>query len=723
MRTIAVLLTAIVILLSFTGIATAQGIEYVSSILWSEPNGVKVVDTLLYCGYRNGLVILNVANPAEPTLISELYLLGGGTYLDIQGHYVYLTGQDFGLQVVDITDPLNPVLVGQHYIGHPIMNIDVEDDHALVVEQHALRIFDISNPEEPALVGTYGGFYAATDVQARGDTVFITEYLYNVIILDISTPEQPQFVSSLEGYNTYAIALSGSIVYLGLAENGLRALDISDITHPTVIWACDSIAGNNDDIIVAGSALHVVGPIHYTIFDITDPANPSLITSLPTGATRLDVYGNYTYLGRPGSYPDREDKVEIIDIHDLTSPARVGSYINIKPVTDVTVIGDYALLAMDTCALKVCDISDPVNPQIVGQVPESRRSRVFSSGNYLYSRGKADTVRIIDFADYPDYEVLYSGPIADSKMPMDMEFQGDFAYFTMSTDQYSYLTIANISNPRNPACLANLRIPHVSAKGLFVEGAYAYIIGDSSYTHTALTVVDISDPSTPQILSQYFICRSIADFWRTAYDVYVSGGYAYVADGYVGYHVIDVEDPNNPYLINTFPSSGYVVDIYVTNNLLMVVDLMRGIRIFGIDDPFFPYIIDSLDAATDQAAICVRGDYIYSAEREAFTIYRADLTGIKNSGAELPVEISLLQNYPNPFNAQTRISYSLPFTGPVKLAIYDILGRQVQTLIDGTQNAGAHSVIWNADNFASGVYFYRLTAGDKGYGRMMTLIK
>lgn len=85
-------------------------------------------------------------------------------------------------------------------------------------------------------------------------------------------------------------------------------------------------------------------------------------------------------------------------------------------------------------------------------------------------------------------------------------------------------------------------------------------------------------------------------------------------------------------------------------------------------------------------------------------------TGVDDDGA-LPVEFSLKQNYPNPFNASTTVKFSLPEAGDVTIEIFDILGRHIETLVSGNQPAGEHSVIWNADNQPSGVYFYRINSG------------
>jgi len=90
---------------------------------------------------------------------------------------------------------------------------------------------------------------------------------------------------------------------------------------------------------------------------------------------------------------------------------------------------------------------------------------------------------------------------------------------------------------------------------------------------------------------------------------------------------------------------------------------------------------------------------------------------------ELTDGFKLRQNFPNPFNPNTVISYELPFTGFAKLSVYDILGNEVAELVNDKQNAGSYEVKFNGENIASGVYFYKLTAGKFSETKRMILIK
>lgn len=89
----------------------------------------------------------------------------------------------------------------------------------------------------------------------------------------------------------------------------------------------------------------------------------------------------------------------------------------------------------------------------------------------------------------------------------------------------------------------------------------------------------------------------------------------------------------------------------------------------------------------------------------------------------LPREFALEQNYPNPFNPSTQIRYALPKDVSVRLTVYDLLGREVAVLVNEVKPAGLHAVTLDATRYASGIYFYRLEAGNVTFTRKMTLIK
>jgi len=90
---------------------------------------------------------------------------------------------------------------------------------------------------------------------------------------------------------------------------------------------------------------------------------------------------------------------------------------------------------------------------------------------------------------------------------------------------------------------------------------------------------------------------------------------------------------------------------------------------------------------------------------------------------ETPTEFALYQNYPNPFNPSTRIKYQVASTEKVNLIVYDILGREIATLVNETKPVGNHEVEFDASKLPSGIFFYRLQSGDFTQTKKMMVIK
>jgi hypothetical protein len=205
------------------------------------------------------------------------------------------------------------------------------------------------------------------------------------------------------------------------------------------------------------------------------------------------------------------------------------------------------------------------------------------------------------------------------------------------------------------------------------------------------------------------------------------GRNAAMIDNLGGHRLMEQGDPNYYWDERFLP--GYVVEAKISFADLAAAggdDLF--VPIIGMRIPFDLSVNDNDEVGTGNR----QGIMTYSPYNEDNSWqhpYRWVNTWIGDQWTDVEndenvvLSYNLDQNYPNPFNPATRIQYSLEQAGNVTLKVYDMLGREVQTLVNENQNAGTHMVEFNAKNLASGVYLYRLEAGSFVQVRKMILMK
>ncbi|MBU1680566.1 MAG: T9SS type A sorting domain-containing protein, partial [Bacteroidetes bacterium] len=143
---------------------------------------------------------------------------------------------------------------------------------------------------------------------------------------------------------------------------------------------------------------------------------------------------------------------------------------------------------------------------------------------------------------------------------------------------------------------------------------------------------------------------------------------------------------------------------------------------------FYVDVVVPADAKSLSMRLHPLGRFQGTVWMDAMEIKKANDVTDLNMDKFLPVEFSLFQNYPNPFNPTTIVSYALPTNSGVTLKIYDMLGKEVKTLVEGEQSAGIHNISWDgANNYgvrvSSGTYIYRIQAGEFVQAKKMLLVK
>ena len=167
----------------------------------------------------------------------------------------------------------------------------------------------------------------------------------------------------------------------------------------------------------------------------------------------------------------------------------------------------------------------------------------------------------------------------------------------------------------------------------------------------------------------------------------------------------------DPTCILYYSTSGIPPGYYVTPNEPFQINASEG----EVVQFYYTYSYNGLEANT-------------SDNPHSYEIGSCNNSNLNTSIELLPKNYTLNQNYPNPFNPVTTLRYDLPENGIVTIIIYDMLGRQVKTLINQTQDAGYRSIIWDATNdygkpMSAGIYLYQIQAGEYMQTKKMVLLK
>lgn len=149
--------------------------------------------------------------------------------------------------------------------------------------------------------------------------------------------------------------------------------------------------------------------------------------------------------------------------------------------------------------------------------------------------------------------------------------------------------------------------------------------------------------------------------------------------------------------------------------------------VFQVDDPTISRIdIESVEMTNPTHSLAFVTHQASASNASGIQLIKPDFISVSQSlstEGNVPVSFGLQQNYPNPFNPATVIQYAIPNAARVELSVYNVLGQKVSTLVDEEMAAGNYSVEWDASQYSSGVYFYRIVAGDYNATKKMMLVK
>ncbi|MCP4348499.1 MAG: hypothetical protein GY795_23695 [Desulfobacterales bacterium] len=474
---------------------------------------VAVIKDTAYvvCGYK-GLQVIDVSNPTIPLIVGSVdthdYAYGVAVIRDkayVACGYFYnleLGGSQWdgwsGLQIIDVSAPASPVIIGSADIPGSACGVTVIGDRAYV-SSGGLHVLDVSNPVSPLAIESVDTSGSAQDVVVIGDTAYVADGYRGLKVLDVSNPANPAKIGVVNtpGGNALSVVVKGDTAYVADEYEGLQVIDVSNPDNPLIIRRLNTLRTLDAlDIAVIGDTAYVAdGYRGLKVLDVSNPAFPLTIWStenkISCSADSVSVVGDTAYvtcISFYNGYVPQWSGLLIIDISNIDSPEFIGIE-DISP-NDVAVIGDTAYV-VDDRGLKVMDVSNPTCPVIIGSAD---------------TPGSANGIAVI----------------------------GDTAYVA---DGSRGLQVIDVSTPDSPVFIG---IAPGSANGIAVIGDTAYVVGSRG-----LQVIDVSNPVNPVIIGY-------VDTPGIAYDVAIIEDTAYLASGTEGLVIISSDLIKSIRIIQSF---------------------------------------------------------------------------------------------------------------------------------------------------------------------------
>lgn len=701
--------------------------------------------------------VVDISDQTNPEVLGWIADAFDGIWdLEVHGDLVYGVGNQLGgstgdLSVIDVSDPVNPVLAG----GTPLpgwgLSISVAEGQGLAFAacgESGLVAVDVSAPGAPVVIGslTFGANDTAWNVVVDFPHAYVaTEALVGFVVVDVSDPADMQAVGSLP-ILVKDVAMVGEDV-CAVSSEGLHLVDISDPMLPAIVGTLGD--WNLSSVEVAGSIAFSRGGSTPLLFDIADPTNPVFQASpnmqSASPATRpIAVHNGYIYTAAGGQTNINGFGIEVGMLGDDEGlfPAAVGS------LTDHLVyamrfhgnlgyfVGDKLVDSDYQPSLSLYDIADPSSPLLLGRVDygtAGQRSSVDGNGTHAFVTGLTD-LTAYDISD--PAAMVPVGTIPLDYFGVSSWLDGSHLYLTDGTYPDRGLRVFDVSDPAAMVEVGFVEIDSESEgiNDVVVRGDFAFVTRaiNENYGSSGLDVVDISDPTLP------FIVATI-DTPAPAQALSIEGDLAWVSYGNtIGEHalrlaVIDISDPLSPVMVNDIGAPYTTTDIGIIGDSLYLTTRFKGPAVVDISNPLKAHGLGILDPDFSYGfQLEVGNGHVFATSwlgSGSVRIYAPQCDPVSAVMDDPPaVPQFVMEAHPNPFNPVVNLSFALSVAQHVNLEIFDLAGRKIATVFRGRMSAGPKSVQWRGQDdsghgVAAGVYFAKVSTHGGSDLKKLTLLK
>jgi hypothetical protein len=512
------------------GIATSGTYAYVASggaglkiydiSTPASPVLVSSIDSLAYCesvvisgqyayvaaGSRSH--ILDISNPATPLYVGQITGYSGNyhQFINVRSGYAYVCDYNAGLEVVNITNPANPVNVMEVPSGYRTADIIFDGNYGYVaVGDSGVNIYNLVNPASPVLVShikTIGRAawlsYGAISIGGTPTGHIYVSDRYPVAglsAINVSNPAVPitaAFISAVSAPTgtSFTPFYANVKVYVPYGIAGLRILDVSSPSSPTLLSTI-ALGGDSREVIVKGNYAYVAALdscVH--VIDVSNASSPIYVKKIPTSRARgIALNGNYAYVAT------RDSGLVILNLTDPSAPVWSANVRGLD-IENVAVAGNIIGLSFYS-SITFYDITNPESPVAKGSTPTfTTGDEGFSiAGNFAYIPD-GDSLKIFNITDLMN-------PVLVSKI-----YTGGYGYITSIASNYCYVAseatgirAIDITNPALPLEAGYYDgIPQ--SRGLVADGIYVYVAektdGVSIYSNDLISGVAGENTMLPE---------------------------------------------------------------------------------------------------------------------------------------------------------------------------------------------------------------------------------
>jgi hypothetical protein len=587
--------------------------------IWRGAYGWSAVALVGHYAYvptdSQGLQIVDVSDPTNPvpTQLVRPYIDEHGNCITrgvaVIGNYAYTcvatdgSAYNWNLHILDVSDPAAPVAVGSCAFTGELQRLVGAGNHAYVCNSRSLQIIDITQPSQPRRVGEFQVWEGA-DVAISGHYAYVAIET-GLSVLDISNPAHPFQIGTFRTQNrVLSVAVEGNIVCLGVRREGILVLDVSNPAQPRELTFHDRHTSVLD-LLIEGDYLYLAdwtAGLH--MVDLSTPGQTTVVGGYPLDGRAQDVVlsKHHAYVAAGGA------GLWVIDVRRPDRPQRVGHLDTTGFARSVFVKGQHAYLAQTHSgsglkeSLLVIDVAQPANPRQVGSFATRGGGHdVEVVDDYAYLANDTEGLRIIRVAD-PTQPELVATVFVDGRVA-GVTVANEHVYLY----QNGQLITIKVSPPTQPQSIGSLpdiegtvfkhsEIHWSLGPGLTVQGNFAYLGGHG------LAVFDLSDPTTP-VLASWCWGRP----WR--------GGSAITAvDGrvFMNGSIVDVTDPLNPKRVGSLSGEGFAV----AGDHIYVAAKDNGLRIYHLGRPANPQRLGWVEFPGGQEftkCLALAGDHAYVA--------------------------------------------------------------------------------------------------------------